>query len=182
MEEILSDACVANEELCAISLRYFNPVGAHPSGLIGEDPQGIPNNLMPYVAQVAIGRRPHLNVFGRDYDTVDGTVNLLQQLWIWIKQLCKNFKNNYFSNAKKSISQVSVTTSMLSTWQRVTWQRSRRRSTDWLSNICLGTGTGTRSGNGHRLSKSLWPTYSDCWLAQTSRDVAWMWVILLKKD
>ena len=48
-------------------------MGAHPSGLIGEDPQGIPNNLMPYVAQVAIGRRPHLNVFGRDYDTVDGT-------------------------------------------------------------------------------------------------------------
>jgi len=73
VEEILSDAAIANQELSCISLRYFNPVGAHPSGLIGEDPQGIPNNLMPYVAQVAIGRRPHLNVFGRDYDTVDGT-------------------------------------------------------------------------------------------------------------
>lgn len=73
IQEILADACVANKELCAIALRYFNPVGAHPSGLIGEDPQGIPNNLMPYVAQVAIGRRPHLNVFGQDYDTVDGT-------------------------------------------------------------------------------------------------------------
>ena len=54
-------------------LRYFNPVGAHASGLIGEDPQGTPNNLMPFVAQVAIGRRPHLNVFGDDYPTVDGT-------------------------------------------------------------------------------------------------------------
>ena len=54
-------------------LRYFNPVGAHQSGLIGEDPRGIPNNLMPYVAQVAIGKRPHLNVFGNDYDTPDGT-------------------------------------------------------------------------------------------------------------
>jgi len=54
-------------------LRYFNPVGAHPSGRIGEDPRGIPNNLMPYVAQVAIGKRAHLNVFGRDYDTPDGT-------------------------------------------------------------------------------------------------------------
>ena len=75
VEEILSDAAIANQELSCISLRYFNPVGAHPSGLIGEDPQGIPNNLMPYVAQVAIGRRPHLNVFGRDYDTVDGTGN-----------------------------------------------------------------------------------------------------------
>lgn len=54
-------------------LRYFNPVGAHPSGLIGEDPEGIPNNLMPYIAQVAVGRRPHLNIFGDDYDTKDGT-------------------------------------------------------------------------------------------------------------
>jgi len=54
-------------------LRYFNPVGAHPSGHIGEDPQGIPNNLMPYVTQVAVGKRPHLQVFGGDYDTPDGT-------------------------------------------------------------------------------------------------------------
>jgi UDP-glucose 4-epimerase len=54
-------------------LRYFNPVGAHPSGLIGEDPAGIPNNLMPYVAQVAVGRRPSLTVFGNDYPTPDGT-------------------------------------------------------------------------------------------------------------
>jgi UDP-glucose 4-epimerase len=54
-------------------LRYFNPVGAHPSGRIGEDPRGIPNNLMPYVAQVAVGKRAHLNVFGNDYDTPDGT-------------------------------------------------------------------------------------------------------------
>ncbi len=54
-------------------LRYFNPVGAHHSGLIGEDPRGVPNNLMPYVAQVAIGKRQHLNVFGNDYDTPDGT-------------------------------------------------------------------------------------------------------------
>ncbi|KAI4901194.1 hypothetical protein NFI96_026366, partial [Prochilodus magdalenae] len=57
----------------AVLLRYFNPIGAHISGQIGEDPQGIPNNLLPYVAQVAIGRRKHLNVFGNDYDTVDGT-------------------------------------------------------------------------------------------------------------
>ena len=54
-------------------LRYFNPVGAHPSGLMGEDPRGIPNNLMPFISQVAAGRRHHLNVFGSDYDTPDGT-------------------------------------------------------------------------------------------------------------
>jgi UDP-glucose 4-epimerase len=55
------------------SLRYFNPVGAHESGLIGEDPQGLPNNLMPFVAQVAVGKLPHLNIFGNDYETADGT-------------------------------------------------------------------------------------------------------------
>ena len=54
-------------------LRYFNPVGAHKSGLIGENPKGIPNNLMPYITQVAIGKRPHLNIFGNDYNTQDGT-------------------------------------------------------------------------------------------------------------
>ena len=56
-----------------VSLRYFNPVGAHESGRIGEDPQGIPNNLMPFIAQVAVGRREFLSVFGGDYDTHDGT-------------------------------------------------------------------------------------------------------------
>lgn len=54
-------------------MRYFNPVGAHPSGTLGEDPTGIPNNLMPYVAQVAVRKRPRLNVFGNDYNTIDGT-------------------------------------------------------------------------------------------------------------
>ena len=61
------------EPLSVVLLRYFNPVGAHESGLIGEDPQGIPNNLMPYISQVAVGRRDHLTVFGDDYDTPDGT-------------------------------------------------------------------------------------------------------------
>lgn len=56
-----------------IILRYFNPVGAHPSGTLGEDPTGVPNNLMPYVAQVAVGNRPCINVFGNDYNTIDGT-------------------------------------------------------------------------------------------------------------
>ena len=73
MEEILEDAVVANPELSVILLRYFNPIGAHESGTIGEDPQGIPNNLMPYIAQVAVGRREKLTVFGGDYDTIDGT-------------------------------------------------------------------------------------------------------------
>jgi len=72
-EQILSDAAFANQNLAVISLRYFNPIGAHESGRIGEDPQGIPNNLLPFVAQVAVGRREKLFVFGNDYPTRDGT-------------------------------------------------------------------------------------------------------------
>ena len=72
-EMILTDACTANKNLSCILLRYFNPIGAHESGLIGEIPNGIPNNLVPYIAQVAIGQRDFLRVWGNDYDTVDGT-------------------------------------------------------------------------------------------------------------
>lgn len=73
IEQILTDLHTADPEWNVILLRYFNPIGAHPSGLIGEDPKGIPNNLLPYVAQVAIGKLPELGVFGDDYDTPDGT-------------------------------------------------------------------------------------------------------------
>lgn len=73
LEQILRDIEVADSEWSIALLRYFNPIGAHESGLIGEDPAGIPNNLMPFIAQVAVGKRPELSVFGDDYDTVDGT-------------------------------------------------------------------------------------------------------------
>lgn len=73
MEEIFRDVCTANDDWTVVLLRYFNPVGSHKSGSIGEDPQGPPANLMPYVARVAIGILPHLNVTGNDYDTPDGT-------------------------------------------------------------------------------------------------------------
>lgn len=73
IEQILHDLHAADDAWRVASLRYFNPVGAHPSGRIGEDPQGIPNNLVPFIAQVAVGRREKLQVFGDDYDTPDGT-------------------------------------------------------------------------------------------------------------
>ena len=73
LEQILTDFHTADPEWNVVLLRYFNPIGAHESGRIGEDPKGIPNNLVPYIAQVAIGKRDHLNVFGNDYDTPDGT-------------------------------------------------------------------------------------------------------------
>lgn len=73
LEGILSDLCVPDKEWSVILLRYFNPIGAHESGLLGESPNGIPNNLMPYIMQVAVGKLPELGVFGDDYDTPDGT-------------------------------------------------------------------------------------------------------------
>ena len=73
MEDLIRDWCHSKPIVRAVLLRYFNPVGAHPSGRIGEDPCGVPSNLMPYVAQVAVGRRERLRVFGGDYDTPDGT-------------------------------------------------------------------------------------------------------------
>ena len=73
VEQLLEKLSVADERWSIALLRYFNPVGAHKSGQIGEDPQGIPNNLMPFVTQVAVGRREKLSIFGHDYDTVDGT-------------------------------------------------------------------------------------------------------------
>ena len=73
VEQLLEKLSIADERWSIALLRYFNPVGAHKSGQIGEDPQGIPNNLMPYVTQVAVGRREKLSIFGHDYDTVDGT-------------------------------------------------------------------------------------------------------------
>jgi len=73
VERVLADTARVNPKFRAISLRYFNPVGAHPSGLIGEDPSGIPNNLLPFITQVAVGLRDSLSVFGGDYPTADGT-------------------------------------------------------------------------------------------------------------
>ena len=73
IEDMLRDYTFVNKDKNIILLRYFNPIGAHPSGMIGEDPNGIPNNLVPYITQTAIGKLPFLGVFGNDYDTVDGT-------------------------------------------------------------------------------------------------------------
>lgn len=73
VEQVLQDLCAAQRKWLALPLRYFNPVGAHPSGLLGEDPRGMPNNLMPFIAQTAVGKRDFVSVFGDDYPTADGT-------------------------------------------------------------------------------------------------------------
>ena len=73
VERVLNDTCKANNNFRSVSLRYFNPLGAHASGKIGEDPHGIPNNLLPFILQVAVGKRKELSIFGDDYPTIDGT-------------------------------------------------------------------------------------------------------------
>lgn len=73
VEQMLADVCASNPAFSAVTLRYFNPIGAHPSGQLGEDPKGIPNNLFPFLTQVAVGKLERLRVFGNDYETVDGT-------------------------------------------------------------------------------------------------------------
>ena len=86
LEQILTDLHTADPEWNVVLLRYFNPIGAHESGLLGEDPKGIPNTLVPYIAQVAVGKLDHLNVFGDDYDTPDG-LSLIhiseRQTWLY---------------------------------------------------------------------------------------------------
>ncbi len=72
-EQILNDACGRHRDLSVVALRYFNPIGAHPSGALGEDPAGIPSNLLPYALQVAVGRLERLEIYGADYDTIDGS-------------------------------------------------------------------------------------------------------------
>ncbi|KAJ3126137.1 hypothetical protein HK098_007848 [Nowakowskiella sp. JEL0407] len=98
VEDIIRDTCASEPRLNAAILRYFNPVGAHVSGRIGEDPKGIPNNLMPYLSQVLVGKRPFLNVYGSDYPTRDGTgvrdfvhvVDLAQGHLAALKHICEN--------------------------------------------------------------------------------------------
>ena len=97
-ESILKDVCIANPDFSVVVLRYFNPIGAHQSGLIGENPSGIPNNLMPYIVRVAVGELPILSVFGDDYDTHDGTgvrdyIHVVDLARGHLKAILKTFKS-----------------------------------------------------------------------------------------
>lgn len=91
IEEIIKDTCIANPDFSTTPLRYFNPIGNHSSGLIGEDPNGIPNNVMPIIMDIARGKREGLKVFGNDYDTPDGTCH---RDYIHVVDLAKGQKAN----------------------------------------------------------------------------------------
>ncbi|MDN6323426.1 MAG: UDP-glucose 4-epimerase GalE [Halomonas sp.] len=111
VEQLLEDLVVADARWSAVLLRYFNPIGAHPSGRIGEDPQGIPNNLMPFIAQVAVGRREELTIFGHDYPTEDGTC---ERDYLHVMDLATGHLN-----ALKALSKPGVSTYNLGTGQGV---------------------------------------------------------------
>ena len=142
-EEIISDTVKANENLKAISLRYFNPIGAHPSALIGELPIGVPNNLLPFITQTAIGLREKLMVFGNDYNTPDGTAirdyinvcDLAKAHLVAVERLInkKNIKNHEFFNigTGKGISVLEIIKAFeKSTGQKLNYEITSRRAGD----------------------------------------------------
>jgi len=123
-EQLFSDQVAAQSQWSVVLLRYFNPVGAHPSGLIGEDPQGIPNNLMPFIAQVAVGRRDKLAIFGDDYDTADGTC---ERDYIHVVDLAKGHVKALQASEKPGVHSYNLGTGkatsvkqMVDAFQRVT--------------------------------------------------------------
>ena len=113
IEQVLRDVAVTDERWRIALLRYFNPVGAHPSGTIGEDPQGVPNNLMPFIAQVAVGKLETLKVFGDDYDTPDGTA---QRDYIHVEDLA--------AGHLAALTKLGTTDQPISTWNLGTGQPS----------------------------------------------------------
>ena len=124
MEQILEDTAKAHPDMGVVLLRYFNPIGAHESGLIGEDPQGIPNNLMPYVAQVAVGRRDHLTIFGNDYPTPDGTcrrdyIHVVDLAKGHVKAIEYSLKNNGVEIFNLGTGTPYSVTEIVETFQRV---------------------------------------------------------------
>lgn len=128
IEEILNDIYISNNEWGMILLRYFNPIGAHESGEIGEDPNGIPNNLMPYITQVAIGKRERLNIYGYDYDTHDGTgirdyIHVVDLAKAHVKALQKVLANNGIGVYNLGTGVGYSVLDVVKTFEKVTGQR-----------------------------------------------------------
>lgn len=128
IEEMLGDVYAADKSWSITLLRYFNPIGAHESGIIGEDPQGIPNNLMPYITQVAIGRMPELSVFGNDYPTVDGTgvrdyIHVVDLAKGHIKALEKIMKENIYEAYNLGTGNGYSVLQMITTFEKVSGKK-----------------------------------------------------------
>merc|ERR1712177_196701 len=160
MEEIMKDQSAANPDWGCTLLRYFNPVGAHPSGMIGEDPQGVPNNLMPYVAQVAVGRRQKLSVYGSDFDTADGTGC---RDYIHIMDIAKGHVAALRQIIEPSFHGVKIYN--LGTGKKIPYEMVDRRPGDVAS--CYASSTLAERELGFKAEKSLADMCRDMWTWQS---------------
>jgi len=175
VEQMLKELSLANDNLTAVLLRYFNPVGAHESGLIGEDPSGRPNNLMPYIAQVAVGKRSHLAVFGDDYNTPDGTgvrdyVHVVDLAKGHVKALTKLHKNtgchvfNLGTGRGYSVLEMVTTFAQIS-GKPITYKIESRRSGDIAQ--CYAQSTLAKNTLDWSSEKNLTDMVKDTWRWQS---------------
>ena len=140
LEQILTDLHVADPEWNVVLLRYFNPIGAHESGLIGEDPKGIPNNLVPYIAQVAVGKLERLGVFGNDYPTHDGTgvfttweQETATECWTYFMPMRKPAGKSFPTKSKSGVQEILQPVTVMPQRQRTSWAGLPKRE----SKICV---------------------------------------------
>ena len=180
-EQILSGLSHADPDWSVTLLRYFNPIGAHPSGRIGEDPRGIPNNLMPYITQVAIGRRDHLSVFGNDYPTPDGTcirdyihvVDLAQGHVAAVQYAVRHKGTEIFNLGTGRGSSVleMVNTFMVATGAQVPYEITGRRAGDIA--VCYADPTKSREILGWTAQKTLADMCRDSWNWQSKNPMGY---------
>jgi UDP-glucose 4-epimerase len=175
IEQMLNDLVATNQGWQVTVLRYFNPIGAHQSGRIGEDPKGVPNNLLPFVAQVAIGKQPFLKIFGNDYDTPDGTgvrdyihvVDLARGHLAAIKHPAKKNKLSVYnlgSGAGYSVLEVINAFEQVSE-RRIPYKIMGRRPGD--ISTCYADPTKAERELGWRTMKSLLDACADSWRWQS---------------
>ena len=180
-EQILSGMAFADKEWSVVLLRYFNPIGAHESGMIGEDPRGIPNNLMPYITQVAIGRREKLSVYGNDYDTHDGTgvrdyihvVDLAKGHVAAVKYVTEHQGCEVFNLGTGRGSSVleMVNTFMVATGAQVPYEITGRRAGDIA--VCYADPTKSREILGWTAQKTLADMCRDSWNWQSKNPMGY---------
>mgnify|MGYP000436051606 CR=1 FL=1 len=182
VEQMCREVVNANSQLSVVLLRYFNPVGAHTSGRIGEDPKGVPNNLMPYIAQVAVGKREYLSVFGDDYDTPDGTgvrdyihvvdlalghVRAIEELWQ--KPGCHTF--NLGTGQGYSVLDMLQAFSKACN-KKLPYKIAPRRAGDIAK--CYADSTRAKSELGWQAEKSLEDMVQDTWRWQSNNPTGYL--------
>ncbi|HUD06077.1 MAG TPA: UDP-glucose 4-epimerase GalE [Candidatus Saccharimonadales bacterium] len=175
IEQILKDLVSSNRGWQITSLRYFNPIGAHESGQIGEDPNGVPNNLMPFISQVAVGRRPKLMIFGNDYDTPDGTgvrdyIHVVDLALGHISAIDHPAKKNEFAVYNLGTGMGYSVLEVINAFEqasgkRITYVVTKPRMGD--VGICYADPTEAEKGLGWRAKKTLEDACVDAWFWQS---------------